>query len=152
MLDTEGKSTLIAHNFIEAEAHSAHVDDVIIWRWYDAATQSGLPIFKEAIKQLNKHLNGLATKQVAYEAGWLPDGIEASTGKDITDILLQMRRIKDGDELELIRATIQAIEAGHAAAREIIEPGISEIDVFNAIYSAITKVANGPVAAPWEIM
>jgi Xaa-Pro aminopeptidase len=145
LLDKTGKSTLLVHNFIEAEAGSAYVDEVIVWRWYDSATQPGLPVFREAISQLNNLLSRLAAKRIGFEAGWLPREIEVGKGVDITDILLEMRRRKDPDELQLIRETIQAIEAGHAAARQIIKPKLSEIDVFNAIYSAINKVSNGPV-------
>ena len=36
VLETSGRSTLIAHNFIKPDAKAAYVDEVVAWDWYDA--------------------------------------------------------------------------------------------------------------------
>src|SRR5574337_1213937 len=41
-----------------------------------------------------------------------------------------LRRTKDADELAIIRASIHAGEAAHAAAMAEIEPGMTELDAY----------------------
>ncbi|MEM6285162.1 MAG: aminopeptidase P family N-terminal domain-containing protein, partial [Chloroflexota bacterium] len=45
-IDHTGKSTLIAHNFLSADAESAHADETIVWTWYDAQSNAGVPIHR----------------------------------------------------------------------------------------------------------
>ena len=140
-----GHSKLLVHNFIAPDAQAAPVDEVTVWTWYDAATRSGIPIFREAVGQLNRQLGSHSTKRVGIEAGLLPREVEISEAVDVTDTLLAMRRRKDPDELDLIREAIRAVEAGHAAARQIIKPGLSELQVYNAMYAAIVEAAGHAV-------
>ena len=50
-----------------------------------------------------------------------------------------MRRRKDPDELARLRKAIAGTAAMHARAREIIEPGINELDVFNELQAAAVR-------------
>jgi Xaa-Pro dipeptidase len=50
-----------------------------------------------------------------------------------------MRRRKYPDELALIREAVRAVEAGHHAARATIRPGVTELDVYNAINTAMVN-------------
>lgn len=146
LIERSGRCRLLVHNFIAAEAEKAHVDEVIVWRWYDSATQAGLPVFREGARQLNDLLGRLTFGRVGYEAGLVPREVNLGDNVfDLTDTLLQMRRIKYPDELELQRAAIHAVEAGHAAARRVIRPGVTEVDVYNAIFAAIQQSCGGPV-------
>jgi Xaa-Pro aminopeptidase len=52
-----------------------------------------------------------------------------------------LRRHLDADELALIRAAIQADEAGFAAAQAAIRPGVSELEVYLAAAAAIQTAA-----------
>jgi Xaa-Pro dipeptidase len=50
--------------------------------------------------------------------------------------LFDMRRTKDEDEVAMIRRAIAGTEAAYARAREVLEPGITEIDVHAAMHQA----------------
>jgi Xaa-Pro dipeptidase len=65
----------------------------------------------------------------------------------IEPTLWQLRRRKDPDELELLRKAIDCTRAMHARAREIIRPGVLEIDVFNELHAAAVKVAGEPLSS-----
>jgi Xaa-Pro aminopeptidase len=142
---SNGQSKLIVHNFIESDAKSAHVDELDVWKWYDAATDAGVAIFPKALAELNQRLGDYNRKRVGIEYGWLPFGADIVEAVDITGTLLDMRRRKDAEELALIQAAIRAVEAGHVRAREFIQPGVTELDVFNAMYTAITTTAGRAV-------
>jgi len=58
---------------------------------------------------------------------------------DIEPTLYQLRRHKDPDELARIRKAIAGTERMYARAREIIEPGIHELEVFNALQSVAVE-------------
>ena len=55
---------------------------------------------------------------------------------DIEPALYQMRRIKDPDELALIKKAIAATAKMYARAREMMRPGITELAIFNELQSA----------------
>jgi Xaa-Pro aminopeptidase len=63
----------------------------------------------------------------------------------IDDHLFQMRRVKDADELELMRKGIKCCEAMYKRAREIIEPGVPELYVYGELHSAAVKEAGEPL-------
>ncbi|MCH7725771.1 MAG: aminopeptidase P family protein [Planctomycetes bacterium] len=67
-------------------------------------------------------------------------GIEIGEDKiDIEPILYHLRRRKDADELAMIRKAIAGTRKMYERAREIIEPGISELEVFNQLQSAAVE-------------
>ena len=140
-----GKTTLLVQNMLASNAKGSHVDNIESYIWFDAMTDAGVPIFPKALDALNQHLDQLTFSKVGIELGSLPYGAHVSEVTDITPILLDMRRHKDGDELELIRGSIRAIEAGHKAVRSQIRAGMTEIEVYNIMMSAIVKHVGHPI-------
>jgi Xaa-Pro aminopeptidase len=136
-----GHSTLLAHSFIAEDAMQAVVNDIRIWFYYDAVEDPAAMLYPEGLRQLNRLLAEKSRGVVGAELGLLPYGAAVERVIDLTSVLLQLRRIKDVDELELIRRAIQAVEAGHRAARAIVRPGISEWDAYNAVQSACVQAA-----------
>jgi Xaa-Pro aminopeptidase len=59
---------------------------------------------------------------------------------DIEPTLYRLRRRKDADELARLRKAIAATGKMYEVARQIIEPGISEIEVFNRLQAAAVEV------------
>jgi Xaa-Pro aminopeptidase len=55
-----------------------------------------------------------------------------------------LRRQKEPDEISLLKECMRATDAGHARAREIIKPGVSEMDVYREVQSAALKAAGRP--------
>lgn len=67
-------------------------------------------------------------------------------GGDIIDRTLhQLRRRKDEAELALQRKAAAACGAMYAKAREIIVPGIAELDVFTALHAAAVESTQEPM-------
>jgi Xaa-Pro aminopeptidase len=58
---------------------------------------------------------------------------------DIEPALYQLRRLKDPDELARIEKAIAATGIMYARAREIIRPGVNELDVFNELQSVAVR-------------
>ncbi|CAN5365021.1 aminopeptidase P family protein [soil metagenome] len=64
----------------------------------------------------------------------------------VDQAIYKLRRVKDADELALMQTAISATEAMHARAREIIVPGVSEIDVFNELSAASVRSLGEPMS------
>jgi Xaa-Pro aminopeptidase len=58
---------------------------------------------------------------------------------DIEPTLYRLRRRKDPDELARLKKAIAGTGTMYAVAREIIEPGIAEIDVFNRLQTTAVE-------------
>ncbi len=146
LIDTKtGKTTLLFQNMLGGFAEDTHVDEMIPYNWYTATTRAGMPIYPKALHELNQHLEKLTFGSTGIEIGSLPYGAKVRDVSDITTVLLEMRRHKDPDEIDLIRSAIRAIEAGHKAVRKSIRPGLTEVDVYNTMMSAIASHVGHPV-------
>ncbi len=64
---------------------------------------------------------------------------------DIEPDLFRLRRRKEADELARIERATKATEAMYARAREIVQPGINELEVYNELQS----VAIRSLGEPW---
>jgi len=140
-----GKTTLLIQNMLAGYATDAYVDNLETYNWYTASNRAGMPIYPKALHDLNLHLEKLNFNSTGIEIGSLPYGAKVKDVSDITTILLEMRRHKYPDELDLIRSAILAIETGHKAVRKAIEPGMTEIQIYNVMMSAITNAVGHPI-------
>lgn len=61
--------------------------------------------------------------------------------------LHQLRRRKDPDELELIKSAIRCSREMYRKARQIIEPGVDELDVYNVLHTVAVETAGEPMSA-----
>ena len=59
----------------------------------------------------------------------------------IDAMLVPVRMVKTGEEIEKLRENFALTDIGHAAAREAVREGKQEIEVWNHIHSAIQKAA-----------
>ncbi len=66
---------------------------------------------------------------------------------DIEPDLRRIRRRKEPDELNMIRHAIRCTDAMYRAARQAIEPGITELELFNRLQSAAVTAAGEPLTA-----
>ena len=74
-------------------------------------------------------------------------GVSLEQLTDVEPQLCELRRIKDTDELAMIDRAIACTDAMYARAREIITPGIGELEVFNQLHAAAVEVAGEPLTA-----
>ncbi len=66
---------------------------------------------------------------------------------DVDPGMWKLRRRKHPDELAMIRRAIACTEAMYETAREIIRPGITELEIFNQLQAAAVDVAGEPLTA-----
>jgi Xaa-Pro aminopeptidase len=162
LLERENGATLLADNFtVRSASGTAWVDREVVETWYDhkhSVINRDHALLK-AVKSLEQRLFGRAG---AVEAEWLPLGawevlgldheshsvtreakgpLKSPGAVDLGTLLRRLRRRKEPDEIELLRFSARVMEAGHARAREVIRPGISEVDVFAEIQAACQRAA-----------
>jgi Xaa-Pro aminopeptidase len=80
------------------------------------------------------------------ETEWLPLGAYQAIGQappperpgqpSLGSLLRELRRRKDPDELEILRRCIRAGEAGQRQGRELVAPGIGELELYREVQSA----------------
>lgn len=167
LLERDGTSTLFADNFAirSAAPTSPYVDRIVEEKWYDA-THSVInrdhALFR-ALSTVSKHL---ARRTGAVEAEWLPVGarealrvdrehhsvsqepgdiIQPDIDPDLGSLIRRMRREKHEDELTIIRQCMQAGDAGQARALDVVEPGMTEFEVYQHILLAASEAAGRPI-------
>lgn len=64
---------------------------------------------------------------------------------DLSPVLLELRRAKLEDEVDLIRCAIRGCEAAYAHAAQLLKPGIREIDVYAEMQAAAVKEIGEPL-------
>lgn len=161
VLERSGKATLLGDNFtLRSRAGEPVVDDEVMVRWYDHkhSVINRDHALLQAAEQFAEKLFG---RGGAVEAEWLPVGAfellgldherhsvrrEAgdSTKKlpvDLGTVIRRLRRTKEADEIALLKECMRAGEAGHARAREIVGPGVSELEVYLAVQEAAIRAA-----------
>ena len=85
---------------------------------------------------------------VGLEYDFVPAAMSWICGPDktnITPVIDEMRRIKDPDELDSIRDAIRLTEAGYAAVRGRLEPGMTEFQVYSMFHEALVGHAQTSV-------
>lgn len=143
-LDADGRCLLAAPN---KSPESAAADEVVTFaaQWHSTLRQDQPQAAAEALLEA---LGGRpATKRTAVEFSCFGPHFQRG-GSELVDVepdLWNLRRSKDSDELALLRRAIACSEAMYARAREIIAPGISEIEVFNQLQAAAVEVAGEPL-------
>jgi Xaa-Pro aminopeptidase len=81
---------------------------------------------------------------VADDAAWQFSPDEESPPVTLGELLRSLRRSKHPDEVALLERCSRACEAGHLAAFDCIQPGISELEVFLAVQRAAQEQAGEP--------
>jgi Xaa-Pro aminopeptidase len=165
LLERGGPATLFADNFaIRSAVHEPFVDRKVIEDWYDHrhSVVNRDHALQAAVKTVGDHLYG---RRGVVEAEWLPLGVweqlgldreshsstsesgEGSNGSravDLGTVIRQLRRQKEADEIELLAQCMRACDAGHARAKEVIRPGIGELDVYREVQAAALDAAGRP--------
>jgi len=139
LLRQDGHATLIYDKRSPKSVEHAHVDEQRVTNWYDGQSPGKGP------RQLA--LLDAVLSLVPMQHGPLRVHDRAGDPSCLTVVstLAAMRRQKDADEVELLRRCMRATEAGHAWARNHIQPGMTELDVYSGVNSACTKAAGQAV-------
>ncbi len=165
LLERDAGATLIVDNFaLRSASAEPFVDREVVEDWYDHK-RSVINRDHALLCSLETLADRLYGREGAVEAEWLPLGawevlgLDREThsvseepdssrrpgrGVDLGTILRELRRQKLPDEIELLRRCMRATEAGHARAREIVRPGVSEFEVYRAVADAAQEAAGQP--------
>jgi len=150
-LDADGFCTLVAPN---SEPEQAAADRIVTYeaQWHATLRQEQA---REVGRTLRHALTDRATPgRLAIEFSTcgrhvLSDeyGCEVVETVDVEPELWRLRRCKDADELTMIGRAIDCSQAMYQRAREIITPGITEIEVYSQLHAAAVEVAGEPLTA-----
>ena len=161
LLERNGKATLLGDNFaLRSRAGDPYVDEEVMVRWYDHkhSVINRDHALLQAAEQIADRLYG---REGAVEAEWLPVGAfellgldhehhsvrreardsQAKGPVDLGTLIRGLRRQKEADEIALLKECMAACAAGQAKAREVIQPGMTELDVYLAVQQAAISTA-----------
>jgi Xaa-Pro aminopeptidase len=147
VLFADGRSVLISPN---KPAPDTAADQAIPYEanWSSTLRQEQPMAVAE---QIETALAGRKTNNIGVDASAVSSqvamGFEGSC-VSIDAELWQLRRRKDPDELALMKTAIRACEAMYGRAKEIIVPGISELEVFGELHSTAVKSLGEPMWMP----
>jgi len=116
------------HDLLTAEVYSA--SRPVVLPYHDL-----LPRLRDAL--------GSGARFAAVELAGTP-GIYSSllpAAVDASADIYRLRKRKEPDEVAEIRESLGFCAAAYRAAREVIRPGLTELDVYNAMNAAVVKAA-----------
>jgi Xaa-Pro aminopeptidase len=165
LLERSGRASLLADNFaIRSAVHSPYIDREVVDGWYDHK-HSVINRDHSLLRALEKAAPELKGRPGLVESEWLPLAAAAILGLDAAALVLnsiptsksngssavslgtllrELRRKKEPDELALLQQCIDAGVAGQAALREIVRPGVSELEVYCEIEKVVLLAAGRP--------
>jgi Xaa-Pro aminopeptidase len=128
-LKPDGRATLYHDNRLPKTVIRAHADEQFAVPWYTGQEPGQGP------RRMILH--------PAVEGGGdrVHDALSDPLAPRIHDILAEMRRRKDPDEVAVLRECMRVTEAGHAWARANIRPGMTELDVYARVCKACNEAA-----------
>lgn len=147
-IHADGKATLIADSMSKGFCDAAHVDEVIAPVWYDgkhSAPHREVLQMTTVMKYLREH----KVKDLALEYCQVPYGMVCEllgSGCVLTNldmVMPKMKRRKDADEIECLKKSMRAGEAGMAAGLKEIKPGMSELEMFFLVQNAAMAASGG---------
>lgn len=159
LLNRDGRSTLVADNFTRRTCTcDVHATDEEIFPWYthkksvinrDDALLRGL---QECRSQWStghgliepEGVPELIAATVSEHAEWQFEGFTNADGQKLTTlgcVIRDLRRQKLPDEVALLKKCMKAGDAGHAAAMDAIQPGMTELDLYLTIQNAAIRTA-----------
>ncbi len=69
---------------------------------------------------------------------------------DAAALTLALRKRKEEDEIDAIKESLKYCAIAYSAAREVIAPGRTEIDVYSAMHNAVIRAAGTFIAFPGD--
>ena len=147
-----GRATLVADSMLRPFLDRAHADEIAAPTWYDG--QHSAPHRRHLLVETAlDRLSRMEGKRIGAELGSVPAGVieglrSARPGLEVVDldpIIRPMRRSKDADEIAVLRRSMRAGEAAHAAALAEVEPGMTERDAYLIVQNAAVRAAGEEV-------
>lgn len=134
-IDPDGRTTLYHDNRFPSSIEQSYVDERVVLPWYDGQSPGRGP----------RRLQFLPILEQAGTDGRIHDLLTDPLAPRLQTILSELRRTKDADEVETLRACMRAAEAGHAWARQAITPDMTELDVYCGVATNCQQHVGRPV-------
>ncbi len=152
ILGDDGSSVLVADSMLKMFAGDSHVDEVATPTWYDGQ-HSAPPRGELLVQNVLQRLATCSGTSIGYESAAVPAGIieglrVARPDLQLTPVdgvLHRLKRQKDPDELAIIRRSMAAGDAAHAAALHGVRPGMTELQVYELVTAAACEAAGEQV-------
>src|SRR5262245_4194109 len=143
-LRADGHLTLVAP---KKPALEAAADEVVTYEAQWHSTLRNDQRQASSVELLKALSDKAGLKRIGVEFSCFTSHLAALPGErvDIEPTLYRLRRRKDPDELARIRKAVAGTQKMYELAREIIEPDITEIEVFNRLQSSAVKEFGEPV-------
>jgi len=143
LMSSEGASTLIAPEgpWNVAADQVALYPTFSITQLVDDLTADAASFLSDALRRFPSPLRMFVEPSAMplRLAAVLRDRVPQVEWVDLRPTMLRFRKRKDPDEIECIRASLRLAEVGYAAAKKAIAVGRTELDVYNAMYEAMTE-------------
>lgn len=135
LIQPDGRTTLYHDNRLPKSVEAAHADERVPVKWYDGKSPGDGPrrlILRDVV-------------ELSGTDGRIHDGLADQLGPDLLRAVAEMRRAKDPDEVEVLRACMRASEAGHDWARRKVQPGLTELHVYSGVFHRCSRTVGRPV-------
>lgn len=129
----DGYTKIYHDRRLPESVQAAQVDRREVIPWYDGQTPGIGPRRLALSSALNSH------------GGRIHDSLADPLGPRLIESIAQRRRRKDPDEIDLLSTCMRATEAGHAWARKNVRAGMTELDVYEGMFSACSTAAGNAV-------
>lgn len=135
--------TLLVTN---ARPPQAATDEVTLYTGYTLDRPfSRSTMHQELVGAVVKRVRRAGPAAMEYDYAGLALGAAIEPVADITPHLQRLRRRKDPDEIAAMRETIRVAEAGYAAVKPRLAPGMTECEAYNIVSEAMTNAVGTSV-------
>jgi len=150
---------LVLPRQVVAVASSSLAQDYETITYADYDIHNGWSVTEGAAQALEKALAGrhLTSQAVGLELAHLPAVFLAAIRGhiagpvELSDLLWNLRRVKDADEIAQIEANVGANDRMFKAVQAAIRPGLSELSLWAIIYQTLCDEAGGPIVLEGDL-
>ena len=138
LVDREGSTTLVCPEIPEP---AVLVDDVVTYEAQRLSTLVDDPEL-ELWRMIKSHVD--LTGDVGTDSAPFNFTRESSGVRSLSAAIRALRRAKDRDEVDMLRTGIAGCDAAYARARDLLESGVTEVE----LYASMRAAATGAVGVP----
>lgn len=151
LMNKDGETGIVVSEFEEQAARSSgHVDYVSAYSCYNIydagmnATANLTSAMRDLMRRLriDKGALGLEAEHFPAALLWsLQENLREISWRDISRSLDMLRAVKDDDEIQLIRRVCEVTSWGQITARQLVNEGVSEIEIYSLVKAKIEEKA-----------
>lgn len=136
VIEPDGRTKLVHDSRLpKTFAANARADELVAVPWYDG-------------KSAGKGNRRTSLQKPLFDAGTegrVHDALTDPLSCELWSAVTLMRRKKDADEVEALQKCMAVGKAGHDWARANVRAGMTELDVYNGVFTACSTAAGTPV-------